>query len=231
MKKFFSDWTKFEIGLLIVATTIMTILSIIWKDSPIGFISTFTGIISVVLCAKGKISNYVFGFIYVSTYAFIAYQNKFYGEVMLNLLYYIPMNVIGIIMWKKHQGGENDDVQIRSMTKKQIIITAIVSVFAILGYHSILKALGGNLAIIDAVTTVAAVIAMYLQVARYTESWAMWIVVNLTSIALWATALITTGSTNITMLIMWMAYLVNSTYGYINWKKLAKENEESQKAA
>lgn len=225
MKKFFSDWTKFEIGLLITVTAIMAVLSIIWKDSPIGFISTFTGIISVVLCAKGKISNYFFGFVYVTTYAFIAYQNKFFGEVMLNIAYYIPMNIIGIIMWKKNQGNGDNDVQIRSMTKKQILITGIVSIFAIIGYHYILTLLGGNLAIIDAVTTVVAVIAMYLQVTRYTESWIMWIVVNITSIILWSVALVTTGSTNITMLIMWVAYLVNSTYGYINWRKLAKENE------
>lgn len=219
MKKFFKDWTLFEKLLLGGATFLMCILSIIWKDSFVGFISTVTGIISVILCAKGKISNYVFGCIYVTTYAFIAYQNRFLGEVMLNLLYYLPMNFIGIFMWKKNMGA-SDDVTTKHMSKKMIIGTGIGSIIAILLYWQLLNLLGGNLAIIDSVTTVAAVLAMYLQVTRYTESWIMWIICNLTSIVLWLVALITQGSNNITMLVMWSAYLLNSIYGYINWRKL-----------
>lgn len=219
MKKFFKDWTLFEKTLLIGATILMSILSIIWKDSVIGFISTVTGIISVILCAKGKISNYVFGCIYVSTYAIIAYQNRLFGEVMLNLLYYLPMNFVGIAMWKKNMGAD-DDVTTKHMSSSMKVKTLIGSIIAVLIYWQFLNFLGGNLAIIDAVTTVAAVLAMYLQVTRYTESWIMWIIVNLTSIVLWLAAMIAHGSNNITMLVMWSAYLLNSTYGYLNWKKL-----------
>ena len=219
MKKFFKDWTLFEKTLLIGATILMSILSIIWKDSMIGFISTVTGIISVILCAKGKISNYVFGCIYVSTYAIIAYQNRLFGEVMLNLLYYLPMNFVGIAMWKKNMGAD-DDVTTKHMSSSMKVKTLIGSIIVVLIYWQFLNFLGGNLAIIDAVTTVAAVLAMYLQVTRYTESWIMWIIVNLTSIVLWLAAMIAHGSNNITMLVMWSAYLLNSTYGYLNWKKL-----------
>ena len=80
--------------------------------------------------------------------------------------------------------------------------------------------MGGNLALIDSCSTIVSIIAMYLQVMRYTESWIMWIFTNLISIVLWLTAMLTQDSNNITMLLMWSAYLVNSTYGYINWKKL-----------
>lgn len=225
MKKFFKDWTLFEKSLLIGATIVMSILSIIWKDSFIGFISTVTGIISVILCAKGKISNYVFGCIYVSTYAIIAWQNRFLGEVMLNLFYYLPMNFIGIFMWKKNMGAD-DDVTTKHMSKSMKIKTLIGAIVAVLIYWQFLNFLGGNLAIIDAVTTVAAVLAMYLQVTRYTESWVMWIIVNLTSIILWLVAMVTQGSNNVTMLVMWSAYLLNSTYGYINWRKLENNTVE-----
>lgn len=111
---------------------------------------------------------------------------------MLNLLYYLPMNFIGIFMWKKIMGSD-DDVITKHMSKSMIVKTVIGSVIAVLLYWQFLNFLGGNLAIIDAVTTVAAVLAMYLQVTRYTESW-----------------------------IVWSAYLMNSTYGYINWKKLER---------
>lgn len=229
MKKFFADWTKFEKGLMIVATALMIVLSFIWKDTPIGTLSAVTGVISVVLCAKGRVSNYVFGMVYVTAYAYVAFQNKLYGEVMMNLLYYVPMNVIGFITWtelakKKAEsaqtGDVSKDVETRHMSSKQRWMTFVIAVVVILAYWQLLKFMGGNLALIDSCSTIVSIIAMYLQVMRYTESWIMWIFTNLISIVLWLTAMLTQDSNNITMLLMWSAYLVNSTYGYINWKKL-----------
>lgn len=228
MNKILKDWSTFEKTLLFVATTLMVVLSIIWKDSPIGLISSITGIISVILCAKGKISNYVVGTIYVSTYAIIAFQNKFYGEVMLNMLYYIPMNIIGFVMWSKvakKKVEETNEVITRSLSGKAKLITLGVGLVAIVLYWQLLNLMGGNLAFIDSVTTITSIIAMYLQVTRYTESWLMWIIVNITSIILWIVAMTTGDSNNITILLMWSAYLVNSSYGYINWKKLEKKVE------
>lgn len=229
MKKFFADWTKFEKGLMIVATALMIVLSFIWKDTPIGTLSAVTGVISVVLCAKGRVSNYVFGMVYVTAYAYVAFQNKLYGEVMMNLLYYVPMNVIGFITWTKlakkkaesaQTGDVSKDVETRHMSFKQRWLTFVIAVVVILAYWQLLKFMGGNLALIDSCSTIVSIIAMYLQVMRYTESWIMWIFTNLISIVLWLTAMLTQDSNNITMLLMWSAYLVNSTYGYINWKKL-----------
>ena len=229
MKKFFADWTKFEKGLMIVATALMIVLSFIWKDTPIGTLSAVTGVISVVLCAKGRVSNYVFGMVYVTAYAYVAFQNKLYGEVMMNLLYYVPMNVIGFITWTKlakkkaesaQTGDVSKDVETRHMSSKQRWMTFVIAVVVILAYWQLLKFMGGNLALIDSCSTIVSIIAMYLQVMRYTESWIMWIFTNLISIVLWLTAMLTQDSNNITMLLMWSAYLVNSTYGYIYWKKL-----------
>lgn len=229
MKKFFADWTKFEKGLMIVATALMIVLSFTWKDTPIGTLSAVTGVISVVLCAKGRVSNYVFGMVYVTAYAYVAFQNKLYGEVMMNLLYYVPMNVIGFITWTKlakkkaesaQTGDVSKDVETRHMSSKQRWMTFVIAVVVILAYWQLLKFMGGNLALIDSCSTIVSIIAMYLQVMRYTESWIMWIFTNLISIVLWLTAMLTQDSNNITMLLMWSAYLVNSTYGYINWKKL-----------
>lgn len=229
MKKFFADWTKFEKGLMIVATALMIVLSFIWKDTPIGTLSAVTGVISVVLCAKGRVSNYVFGMVYVTAYAYVAFQNKLYGEVMMNLLYYVPMNVIGFVTWTKlakkkaesaQTGDVSKDVETRHMSSKQRWMTFVIAVVVILAYWQLLKFMGGNLALIDSCSTIVSIIAMYLQVMRYTESWIMWIFTNLISIVLWLTAMLTQDSNNITMLLMWSAYLVNSTYGYINWKKL-----------
>ena len=101
IKNFFEDWTLFEKLWLILSTLIMLVLSIKGKDSPIALISGLAGIISVVLCAKGKLINYAFGMIQAITYCYICFKSQIYGEVMYNLLM-IPMIIIGVISWKKN---------------------------------------------------------------------------------------------------------------------------------
>ncbi len=64
MRTFFSDWTLFEKCWLALSAVIMVVLSVVWGDSLLALLSGLAGIISVVLCAKGKILNYAFGLVH-----------------------------------------------------------------------------------------------------------------------------------------------------------------------
>ena len=57
----FKDWTKFEKAWMLISIMVITTLSIVWKDTLIGFIASITGIICVVLVAKVKLASYLFG--------------------------------------------------------------------------------------------------------------------------------------------------------------------------
>ena len=97
--KILKDWTRFELGWLLIFTMINLYLFFAWEDSLIGLISSISGMLCVVLVAKGKISNYYFGIIQTATYAYISYTYGLYGEVMLNGLFYLPVQFIGIYLW------------------------------------------------------------------------------------------------------------------------------------
>lgn len=224
-KSILNDWTLFEKVWLFISTITMIGLSIVWKDSPIALISGVTGIIGVVLCAKGKISTYFYATINVALYAWICFQNGLYGEVMLNAFYFIPMNIVGFMLWNKKKDDEGN-VEAKALTKKQLIILSVGLVVAIVLYYQLLKSLGGNLQLIDSITTVTSVMALLLQVLRYKEQWLIWILVNLVSIVMWV-MLLNTSEGSISMIVMWAAYLINSIYGYINWNKLNKKSELS----
>ena len=60
IKSYFKDWTMFEKSWLLISSVTMVVLSLMWGDSMIALLSGLAGIISVVLCAKGKIENYAF---------------------------------------------------------------------------------------------------------------------------------------------------------------------------
>ena len=223
IKSYFKDWTMFEKSWLLISSVTMVVLSLMWGDSMIALLSGLAGIISVVLCAKGKIENYAFGLFQAVTYAYICFQSHIYGEVMYNILM-VPMIIIGIISWKKNMADGNGEVKARNLTAKGWVILIVGSIAAVAGYSFILKLLDGEFALIDATSTILSVIATILMLARYSEQWVLWVIVNMVSVVLWVMALMNGGEGSVTLLVMWTAYLFNSTYGYINWRKMAKEN-------
>jgi nicotinamide mononucleotide transporter len=227
VKEFFSGWSKFEISWLVLSTVIMIVLSIIWGDSTLALISGITGILGVVLAAKGKVSTYVFATVNVAIYAYLTFNNHLYGEFMLNAFYYIPMNFVGFYLWSKHKDEESGDVEGKSLTPKQIAILLIAVAVIVLVYWQILSHIGGQLALIDAMSTVFSVVALIMQVARYAEQWLLWIIVNVVSVIMWV-MLLGKDSSAVTMVVMWVAYLFNSAYGYYNWKKLAAKNVDNK---
>lgn len=230
IKDFFKGWTRFEIGWLLISTIIMVVLSILWGDNTLALISGITGILGVVLAAKGRVSTYVFATVNVAIYAFLTFNNHLYGEFMLNAFYYIPMHLVGFYLWSKHKNKESHDVEGKSLNSKQIVILFIAVAIVVVGYWQILSHIGGQLALIDAMSTVFSVVALIMQVARYAEQWLLWIVVNVVSVIMWG-LLIGKDSSAVTMVVMWVAYLFNSVYGYYNWKKLAKKSPRVQYTA
>jgi nicotinamide mononucleotide transporter len=217
------SWTRFEMAWLFTFTMINVYLFFAWSDSLIGLISSISGMLCVVLVAKGKISNYYFGIIQTLTYAYIAYGYGLYGEAMLNALFYFPIQFIGIYLWRKNKtvhGVKGEDVKVRSLSKMGWLYTILTIFILTIGYGFFLKYLGGNNVWTDSATNVLSIAAQIMMLKRLTEQWLLWIAVNVLSIFLWLSVLLSQGGNDFSMLVMWSAFLVNSIYGYLNWRKM-----------
>jgi nicotinamide mononucleotide transporter len=207
---------------LIMGILLMNILFfIVTKDvNLIGIISSITGVICVVLTAKGHISCYYWGIINIITYAIILLQTGLYASFIENALYYLPMQFVGIALWRKNINKETEIVKTRGLRLKEIILGLVIATLIIIGLGMFLQSVGSYLPFLDSTTTIIAIIAMYLSVKRYTEQWFLWIIMNIISIVMWSIALIDGEANSVVMILMWSAYLINAVYGYLNWKKL-----------
>jgi len=217
LKHYFDDWTLWEKIWIFSFMALILVLSYIWGDGIIGIITSVTGIWTVVLVAKGRISNYYVGIPNVILYAYLAFQWNYYGEVMLNLLFFLPMQFIGWYQWTRPNYRKSfDEVYVKFLSRKQRILVFSGSAVTTYLYGLFLGSIGGFLPFFDAASTVLSIIAMILMVRAYMEQWILWIVVNIVSILLWVVTL-QLGGNDITILIMWSAYLINAVYGWINW--------------
>ncbi|WP_338453088.1 nicotinamide riboside transporter PnuC [Niallia oryzisoli] len=219
IKQAFSNWTLFEKSWLVIFTAINLYLFYAWQDSVLGLITSLSGMLCVVLVAKGKIFNYYPGILNILLYAYLSYQQGFYGEVALNILYFLPMQLIGLLLWQKHQSDKQNisDVAVSMLNKKLKFIWGMIIVAATVLLGFVLQKMGGAQPYVDASTTILQVAAQFFMIKRLVEQWITWIIVDMVSIWMWLTAFLTTGN-DVTVLIMWIAYLFNAIYGYVNWK-------------
>lgn len=216
-----TGWKPLEVAWLAIATVVILGLSIYWKDTVVGIISALTGVWCVVLTGKGKVSNFLFGIVNVILYAYISFGAKYYGEVMLNLLYYLPCSVIGLFVWGKHVDEESGEVVKDSLSVRGALIVYPLTAAGVIAYGFILKAMGGTLPFVDSMSTVLSVVAQILCLKRLAEQWIMWIVIDAVTVVMWAYNY-AQGGESVATLLMWIVYLLNAIFMYVKWRKDVK---------
>jgi len=86
--------------------------------------------------------------------------------------------------------------------------------------------LGGNLPLVDSMSTVFSVIAQILMIKRFTEQWIIWIIVDAVSVIMWVVALPKEGG-SIAVLLMWSVYLINAIIMFVKWYRESKQLENA----
>lgn len=226
IKDFFSDWSIKEKCWLAFVCIFQTIVWVINKDTPFMLILTLTGSLNLVLGAKGKVAGLYFAIINSALYAYNCMSIPLYGEVMYNVLYSIPVSATAIYLWKKNS-SDGGEVKFRTMTFKIVMVVTVLTVAGTFIYSEILQWMGGNFAFMDSLTTVVSVVASMLYLMRYSEQWLMWVIVNALSIVMWIMVFVSGDQTALMIIVLKTINLLNSLYGYINWRKIAKKVEKN----
>lgn len=220
------DW--FLIAGVLVSNVIYSIMT--GTLDVIGSLAGITGVLCVVLVAKGSIWNYLFGLVNVSLYAWISYKAALYGDAGLNALYYLPMQFIGFWQWRKRGAaisaakadGNSVQVKARRFTWSQRMYLAAGCLGAVVAVGFLLQYLGDPQPFKDSTTTVLSIVAQALMALAFMEQWALWIITNIVSVIMWGVCVARGEAHAGVMVIMWVFYLLNSINGLRVWLKLSK---------
>ena len=220
------DW--FLIVGIIVTNIIYSVLT--GTLDVLGSLAGITGVLCVVLVAKGSIWNYAFGLVNVSLYAWISYKAALYGDAGLNALYYLPMQFIGWWQWRKRgaamseseAAGDSVQVQARRLYWSQRLFLALGCLVAVTAVGYLLEYLGDPQPFKDSATTVLSIVAQALMALAFMEQWVLWIITNVISVVMWGVCVVRGEAHAGVMVIMWVFYLLNSINGFRVWLKLSK---------
>jgi nicotinamide mononucleotide transporter len=222
------DW--FLIAGVIVSNVVYSLMT--GTLDVLGSLAGITGVLCVVLVAKGSIWNYLFGLVNVSLYAYISYKASLYGDAGLNAFYYLPMQFIGWWQWRKRgaavskaEADENGvQVKARRFNWRQRAVLAFSCTAAVVTMGFVLKDLGDPQPFKDSATTVLSIVAQALMALAFMEQWALWIITNVISVIMWSICVARGEAHAGVMVIMWVFYLLNSINGLRVWLKLSKKS-------
>jgi nicotinamide mononucleotide transporter len=183
---------------------------------------SLSGILCVGLIAIGRREGYLIGLYNSLSYSILAYGNGLYGEVYLNLLFFVPTGVLGYVMWRRHT-TQDKTVAMRRLGWPQRLIIAAICIACTVGLGVLLELNPSqNTPFVDATTNVLSVVATFLMMWRYKEQWLLYIVLNIVTIVMWVLRVMAGGEAGDLMVLMWSIFLLNAIFGYWRWHTGAK---------
>lgn len=213
------DWLFMFFGIALQVFAIVYGYMTGTPDNAASIISAITGVVSVVLCAQGKISFYVFGYIQLFTYVFgVAIPNHLYGEIYENIFYLVTM-VYGTFVWAKNyrvkQNGSSE-IKAKRMSKTGFVAAHTLMTILTVVLAVILKCTDDPVPVFDAITTVPAFTAQIFLMLGYREQWFGWVIEDISSVIMF----ILIG--NWVMVAQYVFWTVNCVYGWYKWSKTEK---------
>lgn len=220
--EYVKDWKLFDyiflFGLLAVqlAMTPFMIdsgLSIEWNIFTL--VASFIGTLATIICAKGKMSYYIWGFIQTIMFLIFNFQLKLWVETAEQMYYLITM-IIGVFVWKNNINTDKEAIKAKKFTIPKFIVTVIsLIVLSVIIYFIDVK-IGGTAPLLDTLSLSIAIVANILCTFCYKEQWILWFVLDVVQTILYFVI----GQP--IMAVMYIAWTINTVYGWYNWGKLNK---------
>ena len=218
-REFITNWKPFDYIFLFGLLGVQLIMTPFMVDSSISIgwnifvlAASFIGTLATIICAKGKMSYYIWGFIQTIMFLIYNLQLRLWVESAEQFYYLITM-IIGVFIWKKNLNKTKTKVQAKKITIAELI--AIIFGLAVMSVviYQIDVLLKGTAPLLDTLSLSIAIIANLLCTLCYKEQWILWFALDIIQTIMYFSV----GES--IMAIMYIAWTINCVYGWYNWSK------------
>jgi len=149
-------------------------------------------------------------------YGWLFANSKLYGEASLQLVF-IVVGFWGWWQWLRGTGDDGQPLRVHRLTPRQRLqaVAATLAAWPLLGL--LLKhATDSDVPFLDALPTVGSLLGQFLLGRKLVENWAVWLVVNLASVGLFAVKGLWL------TVVLYTVFAVLSVVGWRAWSRLAR---------
>ncbi len=243
-EKTFNKWfSSILMGLMVVTIGIATIFKLQEPEARtlliiVAALGSVMGVASSVLSANGIIWTFLFGLLDIVCCLIVDADNGIWGDFTMHLVYLLPMQLIGIWQWRKLGATKDKEVTARRLTSRQrwivfgSVVAGLAAVYGILiaikFYTVAPEEINRTQVFADAARTTFNIAGQILMSLAFYEQWHLWILVNIASIVLWGSTMLSSAASSYTvvMFIKYCFYLVNSLNGLRVWYRLSQTEQK-----
>lgn len=214
---------------------------ILWSLSVLAIVSSFLifdrvnyltlsasliGVTSLIFNAKGNPVGQLLMVVFSVLYSIISLKFKYYGEMITYSFMTAPMSVFALISWLRNPfEGDKSQVKVDKITKKQLAFASILTAFITFIFYFVLKYFNTANLLPSTISVTTSFIAVYLTYKR-SPYYALGYAANdVVLIVLWTLASFENLS-YLSVVVCFIAFLINDIYGFISWKKMEKFQHE-----
>ena len=213
---------KHEILILCFSVIAVLISFFIGETKDVmNLIASLVGVVALIYVAKGYVVGQFLCIVFAVLYGIVSCRVALYGEAITYLFMSAPTALFSLISWIRNPYKESAEVKVEALTKKKVIILAILTVIITTAFYFILEALDTASLPISTFSVATSFIAASLTVLRSPYYALGYFANDIVLIVLWTISAMTDPS-GIPMIICFFVFLVNDGYGFINWKRMQK---------
>ncbi|MFM2387204.1 MAG: hypothetical protein RL660_1961 [Bacteroidota bacterium] len=184
-------------------------IALVKASSLLEWCAVLCSIAQVVLAAKNKTSNFIFGTIGVAIFVYIFIQSHLYADATLNV-YYLVLSVYGLLHWRTQQ---HNIAPQHASTKEHFTAAGIALLSFGISYTVLTKFTNSTVPMADAALTAFAWAGTWLLARRKVESWLWLNASNAIAIPLYYHKQLA-----LTVVLTIIQFII-AIFGYIQWRK------------
>lgn len=227
-KKYFFNLSKAEVVLWSVSVfTILLSFCLFDKENFLTLIASLIGVTSLIFNAKGNPFGQFLMVLFSLLYGIISFSFAYYGEMITYLGMTMPMSIFALISWLKNPyNGNKSEVKVNVIHKKEVFFMSVAAVIITGIFYFILKYFNTANLIPSTISVTTSFVAVYLTFRRSPYFAQAYASNDIVLIILWILASIY-DTKYISVVVCFVAFLVNDIYGFVNWCKMKKRQNNN----
>ena len=188
--------------------------------------ASLIGVTSLIFNAKGNPFGQLLMVVFSLLYGIISYTFSYYGEMITYLGMTMPMAIFALIAWVNNPyNGNKAEVKVNSIGKKENVCMWIGTFVITFIFYFILDYFNTVNIIPSTISVTTSFLAVYLTFRRSLYFALAYAANDIVLIILWILASLY-DIRYISVVVCFVAFLVNDIYGFISWRKMKNRQQE-----
>ena len=198
------------------------------RENVLTLIASLIGVTSLIFNAKGNPFGQVLMVVFSLLYGIISYSFAYYGEMITYLGMTMPMAVFALISWLRNPyKGNKAEVKVNTIGKTETVWMWISTAVVTAVFYFILAHFNTANIIPSTLSVTTSFVAVYLTFRRSPLFALAYASNDVVLIILWVLASVS-DTRYISVVVCFVAFLVNDIYGYLSWQKMKARQSENE---